>query len=64
MAVKPSQNVDVVQIHDDVAARLQWKLGIVEGLLTGNDGFTRAATIRTKHGLITRPVVKLFPLEG
>lgn len=55
---------DVVQIHDDVAPRLQWKLGIVEGLLTGNDGFTRAATVRTKHGLTSRPIVKLFPLEG
>ena len=48
---------DVIQIYDDVAPRIHWKLGIVEGLLTGNDRFTRAATIRTKHGLTTRPVV-------
>ena len=38
--------------------------GTVVELLTGNDGLTRAATLRTSSGLITsRPIVKLYPLE-
>ncbi|XP_052245628.1 uncharacterized protein LOC127854604 [Dreissena polymorpha] len=37
---------DVVQIQDD-SPRIRWKLAVVEELLTGNDGLTRAAKIRT-----------------
>ena len=54
---------DVVQIYDE-SPRTQWKLGTIEELITGNDGLTRAATLRTSSGLITsRPIVKLYPLE-
>ena len=54
---------DVVQIYDE-SPRTQWKLGTIVELLTGNDGLTRAATLRTSSGLITsRPIVKLYPLE-
>ncbi|KAH3787117.1 hypothetical protein DPMN_165238 [Dreissena polymorpha] len=31
--------------------------------LTGNDGLTRAARLRTSGGIATRPIVKLYPLE-
>jgi hypothetical protein len=41
---------DVVQIHDE-NPRSQWKLAVVEELITGRDGFTRAAKIRTKNGV-------------
>lgn len=54
---------DVAQIHDDLAPQLQLKMGIVEGLLAGNEAFTRAASVRTNPGLTTRPVVKVFQLE-
>ena len=38
--------------------------GTIVELLTGNDGLTRAVTLRTSSGLITsRPIVKLYPLE-
>ncbi|XP_045198526.2 uncharacterized protein LOC123552845 [Mercenaria mercenaria] len=54
---------DVVQIYDD-SLRTHWKLGTIEQLITGNDGLTRAATLRLSNGLITsRPIVKLYPLE-
>ena len=54
---------DVVQIYDE-SPRTQWKLGTIVELLTGNDGLTRAATLRTSSGLITsRPIEKLYPLE-
>ena len=52
-----------VQIYDE-SPRNQWKLGTIVELPTGNDGLTRAATLRTSSGLITsRPIVKLYPLE-
>ena len=54
---------DVVVVHEDFQPRLQWSLAVVERLLTGNDGHTRAACIRTQNGLTTRPIVKLYPLE-
>ena len=54
---------DVVIVQDDFIPRLQWNLAVVDELLTGNDGFSRAARIRTVKGITTRPIVKLYPLE-
>ena len=53
---------DVVQIHDD-SPRITWKLGVVDELCQGKDGYTRSVKIRTKHGLTSRPISKLYPLE-
>ena len=53
---------DVVQVHDETP-RSKWKLAIIEELIPGNDGFTRAAKIRTTSGLTNRPITKLYPLE-
>ena len=53
---------DVVAIHDEGPQAL-WKLGRVVTLLTGPDGEIRVAKVKTKAGLITRPTVKLYPLE-
>ncbi|KAH3689036.1 hypothetical protein DPMN_192188, partial [Dreissena polymorpha] len=38
---------DVVIVQDDFKPRLQWTLAVVDELLTGNDGLTRAARLRT-----------------
>ncbi|XP_060570474.1 uncharacterized protein LOC132728821 [Ruditapes philippinarum] len=54
---------DVVIIHDETP-KSQWKLGTIEQLITGKDGLTRAAMVRTSNGHTTsRPIVKLYPLE-
>ena len=53
---------DIVIIHDD-APRAGWKLAVVEKLITGSDGMTRAAEIRTARGTTNRPIVRLIPLE-
>ena len=49
-------------VHDD-CPRMNWKMAIVEGLVTGNDGRVRSATIRTSSGVTNKPVMKLYPLE-
>lgn len=48
---------DVVIVQDDLTPRLQKNLAVVDELLTENDGFSRAARIRTSGGLTTRPNV-------
>ena len=53
---------DIVIIHDD-APRAGWKLAVVEKLITGSDGVTRAGEIRTARGTTNRPIVRLIPLE-
>ena len=49
-------------MHDDIP-RVHWKLAVVEKLITGLDGYTRAAEIRTATGKTNRSIAKLFPLE-
>ena len=53
---------EVVQIHDDTP-RQQWKLGVIEELVKGNDGFIRSVTVRTANGRTNRPIARLYPLE-
>ena len=53
---------DVVQVHDDTK-RINWRLAVVESLITGGDGMVRAANIRTSTGHTNRPIAKLYPLE-
>lgn len=53
---------DVVLIHNE-NPRINWKMAVVESLVTGNDGMVRSAIIRTKNGVTNRPVAKLYPLE-
>ena len=53
---------DIVIIHEDTP-RVGWKLAVVEKLITGSDGMTRAAEIRTAGGRTNRPIVRLIPLE-
>lgn len=53
---------DIVIIHDDTP-RAEWKLAIVERLIIGCDGITRAAEIRNAGGRTNRPIARLIPLE-
>ena len=54
---------DVVIIKTDDKDRGKWPLAIVERLFPGPDGVTRAVQLRTKNGLLERPVQHLYPLE-
>ena len=53
---------EVVLIHDD-GPRLHWRLGLVDSLITGNDGLVQAANVRTSNQITSRPITKLYPLE-
>ena len=52
----------VVLIHDD-GPRIRWRLGVVNGLITGKDGLVRAANVRTSTHVTNRPITRLYPLE-
>ena len=52
----------MVQIYED-SPRIKWTLAVVEKLNVGGDGLARSAVIRTKNGLTSRPITKLYPLE-
>ncbi|XP_045174518.2 uncharacterized protein LOC123535831 [Mercenaria mercenaria] len=54
---------DVVQIHDTSLPRNRWSLGVIEDVIVGNDGLIRAARVRSRRGVTTRPISKLYPLE-
>ena len=49
-------------VHND-GNRVDWSLGLIVKLIFGKDNVIRSAVLRTKNGLLTRPVTKLYPLE-
>ena len=53
---------EVVLIHDE-GPRARWKMGKIIGLYPGGDGVVRVVQLKTSVGVITRPIVKLYPLE-
>ena len=53
---------EIVQIQDD-GHRLMWRLGIISRLHTGSDGHVRSCSVKTSHGILSRPVKSLYPLE-
>lgn len=52
----------LVLIKNNLTAPLKWHLGRIEKIHPGKDGVCRVATLRTSHGLMQRPLVKLCPL--
>ncbi|XP_045022891.1 uncharacterized protein LOC123466814 [Daphnia magna] len=60
---KPSIKVgDVVLVHNE-GPRIDWKLAVIDSLITSPDEEIRAANIHTAKGKTNRPVSKLYPLE-
>ena len=57
------QQGDVVIVKTDDKNRGKWPLAIVEQLFPGPDGVTRAVQLKTKNGVLERPVQHLYPLE-
>ncbi|CAC5393682.1 unnamed protein product [Mytilus coruscus] len=53
---------DVVQVYEE-SPRTKWNLAVIDQLNIGGDGKTRSAVIRTKNGLTSRLITKLYPLE-
>ena len=58
---------DVVVVYEEERKRGEWKMGVVERLVTGRDNVVRGATVRVvtkgKPIRLSRPVQKLYPLE-
>ena len=55
---------DVMLVKDDERNREKWKMGIVDGLITGRDGIVRAARMKTATGsYLERALQQLYPLE-
>ena len=59
---------DIVVVHGESHPRGLWRLGKVEGLISGADGQTRGAVVKvfSRNGrstTINRPVQQLYPLE-
>ncbi|XP_065894153.1 uncharacterized protein [Dysidea avara] len=53
---------DIVLVHDD-AARINWRMAVIESVNKGADGMIRSANIRTTTGRNNRPIARLYPLE-
>ena len=55
---------DVVLISEDKVSRGKWPMGRVDRLLPGKDGLIRTVILKTKKGLLRRPVQRLHRLEA
>lgn len=53
---------DIVLVHQNTK-RLLWPVAKVLETFPGRDGHIRVAKVKTKDGVLTRPVQKLYPLE-
>lgn len=54
---------DLVLIQDNTPP-LSWPLARITALHPGSDGVVRVVDLKTQHALLTRPVVKVFPLPS
>lgn len=53
---------DIVLIKDETVPVTRWAMGRVTKTHTGKDGLNRVVELKTKNGIITRPIHKLCPL--
>ena len=69
--VQPNDNLprinigDVIIVHEKFQPRTLWKMGIIEDVIKGSDGYTRGTVviISKSNSLIKRPVNLLYPIE-
>ncbi|KAL7290902.1 hypothetical protein TKK_0015632 [Trichogramma kaykai] len=54
---------DIVLIGDDIHRRIDWPLGRVIEAFPGADGTSRVFMVKTKQGVLKRPIQRLYPLE-
>ncbi|XP_058810071.1 uncharacterized protein LOC131675193 [Phymastichus coffea] len=65
-SVKESRSIkvgEVVLIGDDNKKRIDWPLAKIEKLIQGRDGVARVAVLKTKDGILKRPLQRIYPLE-
>ena len=61
---KPVINInDMVIIERDEKNRGKWKIGIIENIFVGTGNTIRSVRIRTRKGIIERPVQLLYPMD-
>lgn len=61
----PQQNLtvnDLVIIHEDAAPPLSWRLGRIIKTHPGKDNIVRVVDVKTSHGVLSRPAVKISRL--
>lgn len=62
---RPKDNIqkgDLVLIKDNQLPPGKWGLGRVTDLHPGSDGYVRVVTLKTKNGILKRPISQLSPL--
>lgn len=53
---------DLVLIRDENLPPTKWQMGRIVSLHSGEDGLTRVVTLKTKNGLLKRPITKICPM--
>lgn len=54
---------EIVLMGDDIKKRLFWPLAKIIELIHGRDGKVRTVRLKTQHGMVLRPIQRIFPLE-
>ena len=61
---KPNFEVgELVLVQDDDTKRRKWPLGRITKVMPGADNVVRTIEVKTKSGIYTRPVAKIYKLE-
>ena len=64
--MRPSRDIrvgDMVLLHDKRIPRGSWPIAVVAKVLPGRDNRIRTVEIKTKDGVLVRPIVKISLLE-
>ncbi|KAK7593126.1 hypothetical protein V9T40_007878 [Parthenolecanium corni] len=62
--IHPPKKGDIVLLADPDRKRVQWRIALVERLVTSGDGVVRSAQIKLPNGTRTiRPIIKLAPMD-
>ncbi|UYV64985.1 hypothetical protein LAZ67_3002655 [Cordylochernes scorpioides] len=54
---------EIVLIGNEDQKRIDWPMAKIEELIPGRDGKIRVARVKTKRGMLMRPIQKIYPLE-
>ncbi|XP_050512982.1 uncharacterized protein LOC126888663 [Diabrotica virgifera virgifera] len=54
---------DVVMVGSDNVKRINWPMGKIIEVYSGQDGIQRVAKVKTKNGVLVRPCLRLYRVE-